>query len=243
MSKGNFACPACGNNLTYVRKRDGKVCCTTCGHGVINSQRLSLKREAGMVWVVVKAPAGGNPVPYQIPVYDANPSSDIDLTNPVFVARTWRRVLARAAAGEEAFWEELPKRFNGMTREVIVSLKKAGLLSQDVRETVLAPFRQTMCPRDTPDVGYTAMLFEIGVLDNLEDEQMAVIQLTKRPLTPPAPADDNDDGLPPGGEENLYYPVPVTDDLPPVDEVQISFDGGKTVWVFVASHPVPGGDE
>lgn len=199
---------------------------------VINGRRLSLKREAGMVWVVVKTSAEGNPVSYQIPVYDANPSSGIDLTDPGFVARTWRLVLARAAAGEEAFWEELPKRFTGMTREVIVSLKKAGLLSQDARETVLAAFRHTMTLRDTPDIGYTAMLFEIGVLDDLEAEQVAVIPLTKRPLTPPA---EDDDGIPPGGEENLYYPVPVPDDLPPVDEVQISFDGGKTVWVFVAS--------
>jgi hypothetical protein len=207
---------------------------------VINGRRLSLKREAGMVWVVVETSAEGNPVSYQIPVYDANPSSGIDLTDPGFVARTWRLVLARAAAGEEAFWEELPKRFNGMTREVIVSLKKAGLLSQDARETVLAAFRHTMTLRDTPDIGYTAMLFEIGVLDDLEAEQVAVIPLTKRPLTPPA---EDDDGIPPGGEENLYYSVPVPDDLPPVDEIQISFDGGKTVWVFVASRPVPGDDE
>lgn len=369
MSKGNFACPACGSLLTYVRKRDGAICCKTCGHGikrrggpgavqhecplcrskqvyyrtkdgtyacrrcglgqddgikdeylaeiaervrveyretrtappcpvcggplaplqgdnvllcstcgfntglhpairptffaslppfreirkgvpatlpqipsphlVINGRRISLKQEAGMVWVVVEALADGSPVPYPIPVYDANPPSGIDLTDPGFVARAWRLVLARAAAGEEAFWEELPKRFNGMTREMIVSLKTAGLLSPDVRETVLAAFRQTMSPRDTPDIGYAAMLFEIGVLDDLEGEQVAVIPLAKRSFALPA----DDDEIPPGGEEKRYYPVPVPDDLPPVDEIQISFDGGKTVWVFVASRLVPGDDE
>jgi hypothetical protein len=27
-------CPACGSPSTYVRKRDGAICCKTCGHGV-----------------------------------------------------------------------------------------------------------------------------------------------------------------------------------------------------------------
>jgi hypothetical protein len=51
---------------------------------------------------------------------------------------------------------------------------------------------------------------------------------------------DGDD-IPAEDEEKRYYPVPVPDDLPPVDEVRVSFDGGKTHWVFVASHLAEGG--
>lgn len=107
MSKGNFACPACGSTSTYVRKRDGKVCCKTCGY------------------------------------------------------------------------------------------------------------------------------------DKLDDE----IEAVRTALAHLQQAEDDDDGIPPEGEEKRYYPILVPDDLPPVDEVQISFDGGKTVWVFVASRLVPGDDE
>ena len=45
MSKGNFACPACGSTSTYVRKRDGKVCCKTCGHGVKRRGRSGAGRD------------------------------------------------------------------------------------------------------------------------------------------------------------------------------------------------------
>jgi len=51
----------------------------------------------------------------------------------------------------------------------------------------------------------------------------------------------DDDGIPVWTEEKQYRPVPVPDDLPPVDEVRVSFDGGKTHWVFVASHLAEGG--
>ena len=123
MSKGNFACPACGSTSTYVRKRDGKVCCKTRGHGICRHR---------------------DTVQHECPLCRS------------------KQVYYRSKTGTYA-------------------CRRCGL--------------------------------------------------------------GQDDGIPPEGEEKRYYPILVPDDLPPVDEVQISFDGGKTVWVFVASHPTPGGDE
>jgi hypothetical protein len=113
----------------------------------------------------------------------------------------------------------------------MTAMQAAGLLSPKAREKVLLAFREKTLPGHTPSIDYAAMAFEIGLLDRL-DEEIGAVRATQTHLQLD---DGDDDEIPPGGEENLYYPVPVPDDLPPVDEVQISFDGGKTVWGFVAS--------
>ena len=206
---------------------------------VINGRRLSLKREAGAIWVVVDPPAAGfpfaGPGPYPIPIYDTDQYSDFDSTDPLLiypetVAEAWKRVLTRAKIGRDNFLEEFPGKLDGLTPAQMTAMQAAGLLSPKAREKVLLAFREETLPGPTTSIDYAAMAFEIGLLDRLDEE----IEAVRVAMTQIQQADD-DDEIPPGGEENLYYSVPVPDDLPPVDEVQISFDGGKTVWGFVAS--------
>jgi len=399
MSKGNFACPACGSTSTYVRKRDGKVCCKTCGHGVkrrggpgavqhecplcrgkqvyyrsktgtyacrrcglgqddgikreylaemadrvraecretgtvahcpvcgdavpptsggdiacsrcgffthargtagdlkegflaslppfreirrgwpaadtqaplpppglssaplspaaslpfrkplpatpaspalaINGHPLALKREAGAIWIIVEAPAAGFPFagssPYQIPVYEAEFLIDLDLTDPATVAEAWKTVLTRAKIGRDDFLKEFPAKLDGLTPAQVTDLQAKGLLSQRALDRVVLAFLNEKLPGTTPSIGYAAMFFEIGLLDRVDEELEAVRETLTR-------LQQDDDGIPVWTEEKQYRPVPVPDDLPPVEEVQLSFDGGKTKWVFVASHRVTDGE-
>lgn len=380
MSKGNFACPACGSTSTYVRKRDGKVCCKTCGHGVkrrggpgavqhecplcrgkqvyyrsktgtyacrrcglgqddgikreylaemadrvraecretgtvahcpvcgdavpptsggdiacsrcgffthargtagdlkegflaslppfreirrdrpaadtrvplppaatpasptltINGHPLALKQEAGTIWVVVEAPDGGFPFagsdPYLIPVYDETEFlKPIDLTSPVAVAEAWKTVLTRAKIGRDDFLKEFPAKLDGLTPAQVTDLQAKGMLSQRALDRVVLAFLNEKLPGTTPSIGYAAMFFEIGLLDRVDEELEAVRETLTR-------LQQDDDGIPVWTEEKQYRPVPVPDDLPPVEEVQLSFDGGKTKWVFVASHRVTDGE-
>ena len=379
MSKGNFACPACGSTSTYVRKGDGKVCCKTCGHGVkrrggpgavqhecplcrskqvycrsrsgtyacrrcglgqddgikreylaemadrvraecretgtvahcpvcgdavpptsggdiacsrcgffthargtagdlkegflaslppfreirrdrpaadtrvplppaatpasptltINGHPLALKQEAGTIWVVVEAPDGGfpfaGPGPCQIPVYESAFLIDLDLTDPAAVAEAWKTVLTRAKIGRDDFLKEFPAKLDGLTPAQVTDLQAKGLLSQRALDRVVLAFLNEKLPGTTPSIGYAAMFFEIGLLDRVDEELEAVRETLTR-------LQQDDDGIPVWTEEKQYRPVPVPDDLPPVEEVQLSFDGGKTRWVFVASHPVQDGE-
>ena len=211
---------------------------------VINGRRLSLKREAGAIWVVVEAPAAGGFLftgssPYLIPICASGSLEAFDHMDPAVIARLWNWVLVQARTGRDDLLGEFPVRLDGMTPAQMTALQASGLLAPKAHEKLLVAFRNETFPADPLPIGYAAMLFEIGLLDRL-DEEIGAVRVA---MTQIQQADDDDDEIPPGGEENLYYPVPVPDDLPPVDEVQISFDGGKTVWVFVASRPVPGDDE
>lgn len=298
MSKGNFACPACGDAVTPTS--GGDMICSRCGfftHArgragflredflaslppfreirrdqpaadtpaplrpaatgeasaasrspgcpalVINGRRLSLKREAGAIWVVVEAPAVGfpfaGPEPYPIPVYETEFLATLDLTHPVTVAEAWKAVLTRAMIGQNDFLKEFPAKLDGLTPAQVTDLQAKGLLSQRAQDRVRLAFRGEKLPGDTPNIGYAAMAFELGLLDRLDEE----IDAARAALIRLRQAEDDDDGIPPSGEEKQYYPVPVPAILPPVDEILISFDGGKTRWVFVASHPTTGGDE
>lgn len=388
MSKGNFACPACGSTSTYVRKGDGKVCCKTCGHGVkrrggpgavqhecplcrskqvycrsrsgtyacrrcglgqddgikreylaemadrvraecretgtvahcpvcgdavpptsggdiacsrcgffthargtagdlkegflaslppfreirrgwpaadtpaplspaatvassaaprppggptlaINSHPLALKQEAGTVWLVVEAPDGGfpfaGPFHYQIPVYEAEFLIDLDLPDPATVAEAWKLALTRAKIGRDDFLKEFPAKLDGLTPAQVTDLQAKGLLSQRALDRVVLAFLNEKLPGTTPSIGYAAMFFELGLLDRVDEELEAVRETLTR-------LQQDEDGIPVWTEEKQYRPVAVPDDLPPVEAITVSFDGGKTKWVFVASHPVQDGE-
>ena len=206
----------------------------------INGHPLALKQEAGTIWVVVEAPDGGfpfaGPFPNQIPVYDETEFlKPIDLTSPVAVAEAWKTVLTRAKIGRDDFLKEFPAKLDGLTPAQVTDLQAKGLLSQRALDRVVLAFLNEKLPGTTPSIGYAAMFFEIGLLDRLDEELEAVRETLTR-------LQQDDDGIPVWTEEKQYRPVPVPDDLPPVEEVQLSFDGGKTHWVFVASHPVQDGE-
>ena len=205
----------------------------------INGHPLTLKREAGAIWIVVEAPDGGFPFagsdPYLIPVYDETEFlKPIDLTSPVAVANAWKLVLIKAKIGVNDFLDEFPKTLDGLYPDQVAAMQAKGLLSQRALDRVLLAFRKEKLPGFTPSIGYAAMFFEIGLLDRLDEE----IEAAQGAL---ARLQQDDDDIPAEDEEKRYYPVPVPDDLPPVDEVRVSFDGGKTHWVFVASHLAEGG--
>ena len=199
----------------------------------INGHPLALKQEAGTVWLVVEAPDGGfpfaGPFPYQIPVYEAEFLIDLDLPDPAAVAEAWKTVLTRAKIGRDDFLKEFPAKLDGLTPAQVAAMQAKGLLSQRALDRVLLAFRKEKLPGFTPSIGYAAMFFEIGLLDRLDEE----IEAAQGAL---ARLQQDDDDIPAEDEEKRYYPVPVPDDLPPVDEVRVSFDGGETHWVFVASH-------
>ena len=206
----------------------------------INGHPLALKQEAGTIWVVVEAPDGGFPFagsdPYLIPVYDETEFlKPIDLTSPVAVAEAWKTVLTRAKIGRDDFLKEFPAKLDGLTPAQVTDLQAKGLLSQRALDRVVLAFLNEKLPGTTPSIGYAAMFFEIGLLDRVDEELEAVRETLTR-------LQQDDDGIPVWTEEKQYRPVPVPDDLPPVEEVQLSFDGGKTRWVFVASHPVQDGE-
>ena len=205
----------------------------------INGHPLALKQEAGTIWVVVEAPDGGfpfaGPGPCQIPVYETEFLATLDLTHPVTVAEAWKTVLTRAMIGRDDFLKEFPEKLDGLTPTQVADLQAKGMLSQRALDQVLLAFLNEKLPGTTPSIGYAAMFFEIGLLDRLDEELEAVRETLTR-------LQQDDDGIPVWTEEKQYRPVPVPDDLPPVEEVQLSFDGGKTRWVFVASHPVTDGE-
>ncbi len=205
----------------------------------INGHPLALKQEAGTVWLVVEAPDGGfpfaGPFPYQIPVYEAEFLIDLDLPDPAAVAEAWKTVLTRAKIGRDDFLKEFPAKLDGLTPAQVTDLQAKGLLSQRALDRVLIAFREEKLPGDTSNVGYAAMLFEIGLLDRLDEELEAVRETLTRLQQ------EDEDGIPAGSEEKRYHPVPVPEDLPPVEAITVSFDGGKTRWVFVASHLAEGG--
>ena len=190
----------------------------------------------------MEAPDGGfpfaGPFPYQIPVYETEFQIDLDLHDPAAVAEAWKTVLTRAKIGRDDFLKEFPAKLDGLTPAQVTDLQAKGMLSQRALDQVLLAFLNEKLPGTTPSIGYAAMFFEIGLLDRVDEELEAV----RETLTRLQQDEDDDDGIPPEGEEKRYYPILVPDDLPPVDEVQISFDGGKTRWVFVASHPVTDGE-
>jgi hypothetical protein len=146
--------------------------------------------------------------------------------------------LTRAKIGRDDFLKEFPAKLDGLTPAQVTDLQAKGLLSQRALDRVVLAFLNEKLPGTTPSIGYAAMFFELGLLDRVDEELEAV----RETLTRLQQDEDDDDGIPPEGEEKRYYPILVPDDLPPVDEVQISFDGGKTRWVFVASHPVTDGE-
>ena len=205
----------------------------------INGHPLALKQEAGTIWVVVEAPDGGfpfaGPFPNQIPVYETEFLIDLDLTDPATVAEAWKLALTRAKIGRDDFLKEFPAKLDGLTPAQVTDLQAKGMLSQRALDQVLLAFLNEKLPGTTPSIGYAAMFFEIGLLDRLDEELEAVRETLTR-------LQQDDDGIPVWTEEKQYRPVPVPDDLPPVEEVQLSFDGGKTRWVFVASHPVQDGE-
>jgi predicted RNA-binding Zn-ribbon protein involved in translation (DUF1610 family) len=205
----------------------------------INGHPLALKQEAGTVWLVVEAPGGGfpfaGPFPYQIPVYEAEFLIDLDLPDPAAVAEAWKTVLTRAKIGRDDFLKEFPAKLDGLTPAQVTDLQAKGLLSQRALDRVLIAFREEKLPGDTSNVGYAAMLFEIGLLDRVDEELAAVRDALARLQQ------EDEDGIPAGSEEKRYHPVPVPEDLPPVEAITVSFDGGKTRWVFVASHLAEGG--
>lgn len=211
------------------------------GSLTIHGRFFSLKLEAGTIWLVVagvQSPFAG-PGPYQIPVYDAAHHADLDLTDPATVADAWRLVLIRAETGRDDFEQEFPRKLDGLTPAQMTALQAAGLLAPKAREKVLLAFRGDTLPGDTTSIGYTAMLFELGLLDRVDEEYAAAQPFTVRP----PPVEDDYDGFPAWAEGKRYLPIPVPEGLPPVEEIAVSFDGGKTHWIFVASHRVPGGDE
>lgn len=209
----------------------------------INGHPLALKREAGVIWIVVEAPAVGfpfaGPEPYPIPAYETEFLATLDLTHPVTVAEAWKAVLTRAMIGQNDFLKEFPAKLDGLTPALVADLQAKRLLSRRALNQVRLAFLNERRPGTTTSLGYAAMAFELGLLDRLDEE----IDAARAALIRLRQAEDDDDGIPPSGEEKQYYPVPVPAILPPVDEILISFDGGKTRWVFVASHPTPGGDE
>ena len=191
------------------------------------------------IWIIVEAPAAGFPFagssPYQIPVYEAEFLIDLDLTDPATVAEAWKTVLTRAKIGRDDFLKEFPAKLDGLTPAQVTDLQAKGLLSQRALDRVVLAFLNEKLPGTTPSIGYAAMFFELGLLDRVDEELEAVRETLTR-------LQQDDDGIPVWTEEKQYRPVPVPDDLPPVEEVQLSFDGGKTRWVFVASHPVQDGE-
>lgn len=205
----------------------------------INGHPLALKQEAGTIWVVVEAPDGGfpfaGPFPNQIPVYETEFLIDLDLTDPATVAEAWKLALTRAKIGRDDFLKEFPAKLDGLTPAQVTDLQAKGLLSQRALDRVVLAFLNEKLPGTTPSLGYAAMFFELGLLDRVDEELEAVRETLTR-------LQQDDDGIPVWTEEKQYRPVPVPDDLPPVEEVQLSFDGGKTRWVFVASHPVQDGE-
>jgi hypothetical protein len=205
----------------------------------INGHPLALKQEAGTIWVVLEAPDGGfpfaGPFPNQIPVYKAEFLIDLDLTDPATVAEAWKLALTRAKIGRDDFLKEFPAKLDGLTPAQVTDLQAKGLLSQRALDRVVLAFLNEKLPGTTPSIGYAAMFFELGLLDRVDEELEAVRETLTR-------LQQDEDGIPVWTEEKRYRPVPVPDDLPPVEAITVSFDGGKTRWVFVASHPVPDGE-
>lgn len=205
----------------------------------INGHPLALKQEAGTIWIVVEAPDGGfpfaGPGPCQIPVYEAEFLIDLDLTDPATVAEAWKTVLTRAKIGRDDFLKEFPAKLDGLTPAQVTDLQAKGLLSQRALDRVVLAFLNEKLPGTTPSIGYAAMFFELGLLDRVDEELEAVRETLTR-------LQQDEDGIPVWTEEKQYRPVAVPDDLPPVEAITVSFDGGKTKWVFVARHRVTDGE-
>lgn len=199
----------------------------------INGRQLSLIQEAGVIYLIVDGPAPlfAPPRPYMIPVEDYMISEEGDLandkpftgdylSNPKNIARAWKRILISAITGKDAFVTEFTEKFDGMTPDQMTALQHQGLLSDKARDRVMLAFREDIVPPDMVSIGYAAMIFELGLLDDLNEEyQFAMTYIENIPDTPVLPE------------------KPLT---PPVDQISVSFDGGKTVWIYTASSCITG---
>lgn len=232
---GGFTCPKCGFspdrpllNPAFIAalppfreirpvKEDDHLPPTPL---TIHGRSISLVREDGTIWVIVTGGSGpiAGPEPYRIPVYRVTPTSDaLTLSDPQTVAEAWAYILLAGRTGRDEFLREFPDRFGGLTPEQVTTLAASGMLDLAALKQVLRSFWGDVPPAEIPCVGYAVMLFELGLLDRVDEELQSVYDEYWKPKT--TLEDD-------GGNQ------------PPAPEIQISFDGGKTRWVYVASHKV-----
>jgi ribosomal protein L37AE/L43A len=192
----------------------------------IGDLTLALNRQSDAIWLRLKLPEGQKS-PFDgltgtmIPAYPADLYPEMACDAPEVVAAAWQDILVKAKLAWDQFGTEFARAFNGITPEQALGLIGSKMMDAGkVHDTYLVQFRSDVTAVDTPSIAYAVLLYEMGwIAGDIDHELEAVLQY----LAAHAQA--------------APEPEPVQE-APPVPELILSLDGGKTFWTYTPGHPV-----